>query len=233
MNFTFPAKLLLFSVLMFLCIPVQAQTWSFEKPSYEKIDKNIQNKNSNLFFDSLMSRFLRSDSTFTLKEKRHLYYGYVFEDEYAPYGRSIYKDSLQEILKNNTYDFLALNNMIRLGDSILKYEPFDLMVINYQLFALEQIGDRRNFEKKIVQLDIVVDALMSSGNGLSKETAFYVIDTSHEYALLGILGFNFGGQQSLIEHYDYLTLAENKEGVKGLYFDVSPCLESLSGVLED
>ena len=101
------------------------------------------------------------------------------------------------------------------------------------MYALEQIGDRRNFEKKIVQLDIIVDALMSSGDGISKETAFYVINTSHEYALLGILGFGFGGQQSLIEHYDYLTLAENKEGVKGLYFDVSPCLKSLSGLLDD
>ena len=31
-----------------------------------------------------------------------------------------------------------------------------------------------------------------------------------------ILGFQFGGTQSLIEHYDYLTLSENQAKIEGL-----------------
>ena len=66
-----------------------------------------------------------------------------------------------------------------------------------------------------------------------KKEAFYVIYTSHEYDLLNILGFQFGGSQSLIEHYDYLTLAENEAKIEGLYFDVSPCLNSMSKMFKE
>ena len=83
------------------------------------------------------------------------------------------------------------------------------------------------FQKKLTQLRTIVDVLMSSGNGKTKEDAFYVIDISHEYNLLSILGFQFGGSQHLIEHYDYLSVAENNQNIEGFYFDVSPCLNSI------
>ena len=74
---------------------------------------------------------------------------------------------------------------------------------------------------------------LSSGDGLTKETAYYVINTTDEYNLISILGFEFGGEQSLIEHYDRLTLAENDYNIEAFYFDVSPCLNSLSKMLKD
>jgi len=50
--------------------------------------------------------------------------------------------------------------------------------------------------------------------------------------LLDILGFQFGGSQSLIGHYDYLTVQPNEADIEGVYFDVSPCLGSLSKQVE-
>ena len=82
-------------------------------------------------------------------------------------------------------------------------------------------------------MGIVFDALISSGNGRDKENAFYVIYPSNEYALLEILGFKFGNSQSLIDHYDYLEVAENELGIKGLYFDVTPCLNSLNMMFDE
>jgi hypothetical protein len=111
--------------------------------------------------------------------------------------------------------------------------PFDLSAINYQLYSLEQMGNKKSFDKKVTQLGTIVDVLISSGNGKSKKDAFYVIYTSHEYDLLNILGFQFGGSQSLIEHYDYLTLAENEAKLEGLFFDVSPCLNSMSKMFKE
>ncbi|MCW8981765.1 MAG: DUF4919 domain-containing protein, partial [Altibacter sp.] len=94
--------------------------------------------------------------------------------------------------------------------------------------AFEQKMEKANFEKTYVRMSTVFDALLSSGNGVSKEEAFYVIYTSHEYDLLNLLGFQFGGMQQLIEHYDYLTVAKNEAGIEGFYFDVSPCLNAMS-----
>ncbi len=169
----------------------------------------------------------------TLKEKRHLYYGYIFDENYSPYSLSDYRDSLKVVLQKKELDSLDLNKMVEFSDKILSENPFNLSAINYQLYSLEQIGNKESFQKRLAQLRTIVDALMSSGNGKSKKEAFYVIYTSHEYDLLNILGFQFGGTQSLIEHYDYLTLAKNEAKLKGLYFDVSPCLNSMAKMFNE
>ncbi len=205
-----------------------SQDWNFEKPNYKKIKKHIKNKKSPLFYESLMNRFKNADSTMTLEEKRHLYYGYIFDENYSPYASSEYNDSLRTVLQKEKLDSLDLINVVYFTDKVLLDNPFDLRAINYQLYSLKQIGDKTTFNKKVIQFRTIIDALMSSGNGKSKEEAFYVIYISHEYVLLDILGFQFGGTQRLIEHYDYLTLAENEEKIDGLYFDVSPCLNSMS-----
>jgi len=48
-----------------------------------------------------------------------------------------------------------------------------------------------------------------------------VINTSDEYFLLSVFGFEFGGTQSLTRPCDYLELAENESGIEGLYFTLS------------
>ncbi len=180
-----------------------------------------------------MNRFQQADSTMTLDEKRHLYYGYIFDENYSPYSRSDYGDSLRVVLRKEKMDSLDFNKIVDYTTKMLFENPFDLNAINYQLFSLEQLGNEESFEKRAIQLRTIVDALISSGNGKTKEEAFYVIYTSHEYDLLNILGFQFGGSQSLTEHYDYLTIAENEIKLEGLYFDVSPCLNSMSKMFKE
>mgnify|MGYP000591948074 CR=1 FL=1 len=163
----------------------------------------------------------------TLKEKRYLYYGYSFQHTYSPYGHSDFNDSLKVVFQKDQHNNKDLQQIIEYADSLLVDNPFDLRAMNYHLYAFEKLGKKVEFDKKHNQMSIIIDALLSSGDGLKKKTAFYVIYTSHEYALLSILGFEFGGKQSLIDHYDYLEVAKNPKKIEGLYFDVSPCLNSL------
>ncbi|CAL2083262.1 DUF4919 domain-containing protein [Tenacibaculum sp. 190524A05c] len=225
-------KLLLLSFVV-TSFALNAQDWDFEKPDYDKIEKNIKEKDSNLFYELLMKRYKEADSTMTLKEKRHLYYGYQFDEKYSPYSTSDFSDSLRVVLNKKSLDSLDYTNIVTFTNKILEENPFDLRAINYQLFALEKKGDTASFNKKVIQLYIIVDSLLSSGTGKTKEDSFYVIYTSHEYDLLSILGFKFGGSQSLIEHYDYLTLEKNEANIEGLYFDVSPCLASMSKMFKE
>ena len=221
-------KLLTSIIILFFIGQVSySQDWDFEKPDYSKIEKNIKDKKSNLYYESLMNRFSKADSTLSLNEKRHLYYGYTFQESYSPYGRSTYEDSLRNVLQEENLAHVDFEKIIAFGDKILRSNPFNLDALNYQLFAFEQTKDQEAFQKKLTQLRTIVDVLMSSGNGKTKEDAFYVIDTSHEYNLLSILGFQFGGSQHLIEHYDYLSVAENNQDIEGFYFDVTPCLNSI------
>ena len=226
-------KQLILLLLLFCCCFSYAQDWEYESPDYEQIEEAIQQKNSHLFYESLMDRFLAADSTMTLEEKRHLYYGYSFHEEYSPYATSDYNDSLKVIFQQEELDSLDYQKIIVFTDSMLLGNPFDINALEYQLFSAEQSQNLELFEKRMNQLSAIVDAVLSSGTGVSKKEAFYVINVSHEYNILDMLGLPYGGSQHLTEHYDYLSLGENNANLEGLYFDVSRCLSTLPGMLSD
>lgn len=209
-----------------------AQQWVFEKPNYADIEKNIALQGSNLFYSNLMARFNLADTTMSLEEKRHLYYGYTFHSNYSPYGSSTYRDSVSAIYRKDSLVADDYQLMIAFCDSMLQANPFDFQALGSKVYAYDQQGDTTKAFENLKRMSFIVDAIVSSGDGVSKETAFYVIQTSHEYFLLDILGFQFGGSQSLIGHYDYLTVQPNEADIEGVYFDVSPCLGSLSKQVE-
>lgn len=204
-----------------------SQDWKSEKPNYKKIERAISDDQSKFYYPALLARYTAGDSSLSLEEKRHLYYGYTFQPAYSPYGRSDYEDSLRVVLNKDSVFEKDQAMILRFTDSLLKFNPFDLRAINYKLYSHEKLGHRSEFNRNLTKMKIIVDAIMSSGDGTSKAKAFYVINTAHEYDLINILGLQFGGRQSLIEHYDYLTLAKNQKGIEGLYFDVSPCLNQM------
>lgn len=226
-------KKIIFVLSILICSLSFAQEKKFEKPDYKKIEKNIKKENTNLHYKTLMSRYIKADSTMTLEEKRHLYYGYTFDKNYSPYSHSDYTDSLRVVIEKDSLSNDDWKKVENFTNKMLEENPFDLRAINFQLYALEQSKNLEGFTNRFTQLKIIIDALASSGNGVSKESAYYVINTSHEYDLINILGFQFGGSQSLVEHYDYLTLQENDAKLKGFYFDVTPCLNSLSKTFKD
>lgn len=221
-------KKLVFLYLLTTCI-VQAQN-DFEKPDYKKIEKVIKNEKSVFYYPKLMERFKAADTTLSLQEKRLLYYGYSFQEAYHPYGTSEYNDSLLVYLRKDMTE-PRLDSIIYFADKILEEDPFNLRALNSELFAYKQKQMEPEFDKRLTQAYVIIDALLSSGDGKTLKTAFYVIYVPHEYVLLNYLGYEFGGEQSLTGQCDYLKLAENKDGLDGLYFDVSRSLNSLGSLL--
>lgn len=226
-------RLLLSLITLFSCLLGSAQDWEFSSPNYKKIEKNIAKKKSNLYYENLLNRFNAFDSTMTLEEKRHLYYGFSFQDAYSPYGDSDYKDSLDNVLGKDDHGISDLMKIVSFSDSILAENPFDLNSINFQLYALNELQQERIFNERLNQTRIIIDAILSSGDGSSEENAFYVIEVAHEYFILDVIGFEFGGSQSLKGQCDYLTLQENELSLEGLYFNVSACMRSLNKMFKN
>lgn len=210
-----------------------AQLWDFTPPNYEEIQMAIEDKDSPMYYEVLMDRFREADTTMTLEERRHLYYGFVFQSNYSPYGFSSTQTQIREIFGKDSLTTEDYESLLALTDETLIESPFDLRSMDYQIFAYDRLQQPDNREKVIMKYRMVVDALLSSGDGTSMENAFYVITTTHEYDLIEILGFSFGGSQALIEHYDKLTLAENEAGIEAFYFDITPCLNHLSGMFDE
>ncbi len=228
------SKKYLLTVLCFLTITsIFSQAEEKNPPNYKAIKKEVSDKNSAFYYPKLFDKFLKSDTTMTLREKRLLYYGFQYQSKYSPYGgHSSYNDSLKTVFQKQNFTKEDFKKVITFSDSILSSNPFDLRSLNYQTYALQELGNKQDYLKKLNQMRTIIQAIFSSGNGLKKETAFYVIYVSHEYVLLDILGYKFGGQQQLIDHYDYLRLAENPENIKGMYFDVSASLNAMKNLLD-
>lgn len=203
----------------------------FNPPDYKKIEKAIKKKNSDFYYPNLMERFIKADSTLTAEQRKHLYYGFTFQPEYSPYGSSDYLDSLRVMWSKEKLTENDWKHVAAIGDSILADNPFDLRAINAKLNAFEKLENKEDFDKSVTRMTIILDALLGSGDGRSKKTAIYVISVSHEYDILGLFELQSVGQ-SLVEHYDYIELADNSGGVEGLYFDITPCMKHLSSMFK-
>lgn len=221
MKSLFSALFLLFSITAF------CQAEEFSKPDYKQIEKNTGDKKSPLYFNTLFERYKKADSTMTIEEKRHLYYGYSFQKEYSPYSISDAQEELNEILRSEKADNKTLEKLIKVSGKVLEDFPFSIRIKEYRIYAFNQLGKLKESRTEEIQAGMIIDAILSTGDGATQENCFYVINTSNEYEILDILGFRFGGEQQLIEHkYDYLTLAENSYDIKGFYFDVTRLFES-------
>ena len=223
-NLNYMKTLFLF-ILALVPIELLAQA-SSAKPDYVLIQKAIDDAASDYHYPKLMTRFKQGDTAMTISQKRHLYYGFRYQPAYSPDGVPKEMELLRPILQKKPLSDADALTVISLGKKILDKNPFDLRMMNVLLYASEQIKDLALFNATLGQMKITVDALKSSGDGLSTQTAYFVLSVADEYQLVTILGYKPSGKQKRIDgNYDYLELTENPDKIKGLYFDASPTIE--------
>lgn len=222
-------------LLILLAVPVfsasLAQNMNGTPPDFDVIKRETADPASPRYLPKLMARFRLGDTSLKKDDRRSLYFGYSFSDQYSPYPHSQFDDSLRTFQQSNdTPDEAGWRLIVRYADSILADDPFNMRVLLLQSHASERLGDLQRKHENLSMVRIIIDAIFSTGDGKTKQTAFYVIAVPHEYSLLRALGFQFGGKQKLVDgHYDYLKLAKNEYGIEGLYFDVS---RSMAGMMQ-
>lgn len=219
-------KVLVSIVILFVPINIYCQRDSYEKPDYKKIEKTISDANSEYYYPDLFNRYKNSDTTLTLQDFRLLYYGFLFNDLYSVYGSSEFADSVNQTISKENLNLYDYEKLIRFEKQILEEYPFNLRDLYMLANAYFQTGDTLSTIQTYYKLDMIVETILSSGNGESEKTAWHVISVSHEYDILGILGFQYGGTQILTNKgCDYLEVVENDYNIKGFYFDVNMLLD--------
>ena len=189
---------------------------------FKKLKKEIRKQRSPFYYPVLFQRYLDLDTSLTYEEFRYLYYGFTFQDAYSPYGIPALQDSLISYLSRLELLRAEYEVAARIGGQLLRESPFRLRETFITAVAYEMAGDGKMSSIYFSFFEKQVDAIMSSGDGLSTNTAFVVIYIRDEYEMLEVLGFKFGGGQALLAgDYDKLELEENPYGVEALYFDVS------------
>ncbi len=220
-------KIAILALLICCSITLSAQYDEPTAPDYKSIEKNINNSFSHLNYEVLMERYRMGDSTMTIDEKRHLYFGYVFQPSYNPADTSQYNTRMATVLNKQYFSDQDYEEVLQYAEALLKEDPFNMRALNAKLLVFAQKNNVEAYRRTAKQRNIVQQAIISTGDGMSKSTPYYVIKVSHEYDLLGFLGFKFGGEDKIERNCNCnsLTLAPNRFGVDKLYFDISPTFE--------
>jgi|WetSurMetagenome_2_1015567.scaffolds.fasta_scaffold99523_2 hypothetical protein len=219
-------KTLIVIILLNIGNLVIAQEARFTAPDYKAIKKITTDKKSSGYYPLLMERFNNSDTGLTLMDFRNLYYGLLFTDKYTPYPTSKYIDSCNQFLRKDSLTQEEYRQLMKYETLFLEDSPFGIRNLNILAYCCAKTGDTVSANKNIFKMKRIIEAILSTGDGRTEETAFHVISVSHEYDILEVLGLEFGGKQTLTtKGCDYLEVLENEHNIKGFYFNVQKMLE--------
>ena len=211
--------------ILFLSAQGFSQNNVFVEPDYKSIRKQVFDNTSEYFYPKLFNRYLAGDTTLSPEHFRYVYYGYTFQVSYIPYQESRYQDKMLVYLKKGTLNSKELNEFIKLAELNLKDLPFDIRTLNILSYSYRQKNDTLHSQIADFKKTSIIKAIFSSGNGISEQTAFHIIDPAHEFDIINELGYRYGGTSDLSNSLcDYLMVQPNENNVRGLYFDNSRLL---------
>lgn len=221
-------KIVIIAVALLVTCSLSAQkvAMNSRKVDFNEIKNTIQNKLSPLFWNTLFKRYKDSDSTLTANDYWYLYYGYSFQKEYIPYNSIEKSDLLDKFTTKKDISQDDYKKIVQISEKELNRMPFNLDLLWMLYASYSELGMEKESRAAFTKFSFIIDAIISSGNGMSEESAFVVLTVEDEQMMLTVLGFDYVGEQSLTDSYcDKLTVKANEQEITHVYFNVSRLFE--------
>ncbi|NML58425.1 DUF4919 domain-containing protein [Chryseobacterium cheonjiense] len=203
-------------LLLFLLFSV----FSFGQKSavdLKMIRKDLKNDKSPYNYEKLIFKYKAYPKSLDTIESQHLYYGRNFRNDLVSTMDEDFK-LLAESFKNGDFD-----ECIKKGKVLYEKDPTNLDVLLILLRAYDSKKDGSNFIHHLNQFRTLTDAVRSSGDGKSENTAYLVNSVGDEYILLNIL--NLGQDYTRVSKpgkdgmFDLWQKDSNTVYIKVLYID--------------
>lgn len=215
----------LFFTLFFGCGALFAQDISKEpqyprEPDKDAIFKAIYSADSPYRYNLLTDRYFSGDSTLTVEDYRHLYYGYVWQEGYQPFASEPAKDLLVMMFEKKDHTGEDYREIVNLASEVLSYDPFSPSNINFLIYAYGNLGDTVNERINYDRLRGIKGAILSSGTGLKESSPWHIIRREHAIDLMGSMGAMYREPMIVSSKVEYIPLlAKGSGGEKGYYFN--------------
>ncbi|MCM1021616.1 MAG: DUF4919 domain-containing protein [Muribaculum sp.] len=223
------------ALLTFTSAKHETQKLVREKPDMEEIKKSTCDPASKMYFPKLYKQFKSNDTTMTLDQMRHLYLGYIYQEDYNPYRQSPYSSKVEELYMRDKHTHAECDTIIRYAEKSLNDDPFDLRQMSFLIYAYRE--KKKNNMAAIMQwkLNHLLEAIISTGTGLDAENAWVVNNPQHEYNLLNFQDYIVESQEDVPPYYDYITVKANgdTDDPKGFYFNILYLLEQYNKKFPD
>lgn len=183
---------------------------------YDKIRQEVTNNPEH--FRSLTNRFLIGDTTLTADQKATVYYGHAFTPQYAPDKE--YKE-LDKAYNDGSY-----GTALVLAEQGLAENPVSLDLTIRALVSATQIPGIAPAKIAVLRsrYNLIGDAILCSGSGITTESPFKVITADDEARVLR----NLLRVKEIIDRTTIMGMDAVKVWLDGakdpiiLYFDLTP-----------
>lgn len=202
--------------------------------NYDSIAQAVGNPASPYYYPTLFERYKSGDTTLSVEDFRHLYYGYPTQEGYKPLINSLYSDSLYFSFgrrTNPTPD--EFRRMARYANGILYQEPFSMRDLNVLAFIYQKLGEDSLATQQMFRIEGIMSAIRSSGTGFTQRAALYIIymrDAEDFLTLIGAQANKAVVVNRKIEYYPVSNLPDR--GMKGLFFNYSEVYRRIPDYIE-
>ncbi len=194
-----------------------------EKPDMERIKRATQDPSSPYYYPRLMEEFQRNDTLMKIDKYRHLYLGYMFQEDYTPYRSSEHPLRYSNQSKVSRQD---CDTIIAYAEAALADNPFDLRQMMLMINALREKGKTNLAAIWQYKLNYILMAIVSTGTGEDEDNAWFVIEPAHEYVLLNMMNYYVDDNVFYDPYYEYITVTDSRgEALGGFYFNIRYLLE--------
>lgn len=217
---------IILTLLLALTSQAQINKLKREKPDLDKIRLETLDSKSPYYYPRLMQEFQRNDTLMKIDKYRHLYLGYMFQEDYNPY-RSSQRDIHYNVLDKSTkLTRQECDSVIAYAEKALADNPFNLGEMVMLINALREKGKTNLANIWQYKLNYLLMAIVSTGTGDDEENAWYVIEPQHEYVLLNMMDYTVDDHVFYDPSYEYITVKDSEGKSKGgFYFNIGPLLK--------
>ncbi|MFZ7116803.1 MAG: DUF4919 domain-containing protein [Bacteroidota bacterium] len=195
---------------------------NFEKIDYKNIQKQISDPDLPTYYPQLLSRYENFDPELTNADFRLIYYVFAFNKKYTGFSSEKSKE-INDFLKLKKYQ-----DAIVTCDSVLSETPISLRANYLKGYALFKKDSSDTLAVKLLERhQKLMNAIVSSGDGLKCKSGFAVLFISDEYEIIyKYFEIEKFMGQSLQTPCDILTIEPNsKFKQSSVYFDASKIIE--------
>ncbi|AWG22968.1 hypothetical protein FFWV33_16255 [Flavobacterium faecale] len=180
----------------------------------EKIKLEIENPSSQYFYPNLLTKINELPESTSQEELKFLYYGQIYK-----------KGSGLSFLDNPNEDTFRKAVMQKNCNKILKFVYLNLKQNPVLLTTLMPVCDCQSKIKATekdylnTRLKILIELILDTGNGYSKETAIKIANIEDDLLLKEILKFKDG--KETFETLNNRTFSVWNNGIEKIYFEDS------------
>jgi len=202
----------------------------------EQIDKSEQDSISNYILFDYINSLTAADYYSKLDSIKKgqtidffsLRMAYTKTNDYSPYSTDL-SDSLKK--SSTLIDSFMYDQALQLLTSIQEHNFVNIISHLYCGYIYKQLGDSIKSDYHYNIYDGLLTSIYESGDGLSPKTAFLVITTKEEYALINWFRLQFNRQSLLTSDgysFDLMDVTDPESGVDfGIYFNIELAINIL------